>query len=136
MHDKMNSRYLLVHWSLFNCQVMSDSFASPWTIAQAPLSMEFFRQEYRSGLSFPPPGDLPNPGIRPPHVLHLQVDSFTAELIIQCNSFLELTNTLRPTQYVHSISMIPADRSSSCLGGSGAGLLQPSSSSQAQKEEN
>ena len=30
---------------------------------QAPLPMEFFRQEYWSGLTFPPPGDLPDPGI-------------------------------------------------------------------------
>ena len=37
-------------------------FATPWTIAcQAPLSMEFSRQEYWSGLSFPSPGDLPDP---------------------------------------------------------------------------
>ena len=37
-----------------------------WTVAcQAPLSMEFFRQEYRSGLPFPSPRDLPNPGIKP-----------------------------------------------------------------------
>ena len=41
-------------------------FESSWTIAhQAPLSMEFSRQEYWSGLSFPPPGDLPNPGTEP-----------------------------------------------------------------------
>ena len=41
-------------------------FASPWTVAhQAPLSMEFSRQEYWNGLSCPPPGDLPNPGIKP-----------------------------------------------------------------------
>ena len=32
---------------------------------QAPLSMGFFRQEYWSGLPFPPPGDLPDPGIKP-----------------------------------------------------------------------
>ena len=39
-------------------------FGTPWTIAcQAPLSMEFFRQEYWNGLSFPSPGDLPDPGI-------------------------------------------------------------------------
>ena len=37
-----------------------------WTIArQAPLSMGFSRQEYWSGLPCPPPGDLPNPGIKP-----------------------------------------------------------------------
>ena len=41
-------------------------FVTPRTIAcQAPLSMEFSRQEYWSGLPFPPPGDLPNPGIEP-----------------------------------------------------------------------
>ena len=41
-------------------------FATPRTVAhQAPLSMEFFRQEYLSGLSFPSPGDLPDPGIQP-----------------------------------------------------------------------
>ena len=41
-------------------------FATLWTIAyQAPLSMGFFRQEYWSGLPFPSPGDLPNPGIEP-----------------------------------------------------------------------
>ena len=39
-------------------------FVTLWTVAcQAHLSMEFFRQEYWSGLPFPPPGDLPNPGI-------------------------------------------------------------------------
>ena len=41
-------------------------FATPWTVAyQAPLSMEFSRQEYWSGLPFPSPGDLPHPGIEP-----------------------------------------------------------------------
>ena len=41
-------------------------FATPWTIAsQAPLSMGFSRQEYWSGLPFPSPGDLSNPGIKP-----------------------------------------------------------------------
>ena len=41
-------------------------FATPWTIArQAPLSMEFSRQEYWSTLPFPTPGDLPDPGIKP-----------------------------------------------------------------------
>ena len=41
-------------------------FVIPWTAArQAPLSMEFSMQEYWSGLPFPPPGDLPDPGIEP-----------------------------------------------------------------------
>ena len=45
-------------------------FATLWTLAcQAPLSMEFSRQEYWSGLPFPPPGDLPDPGIQPTFLL-------------------------------------------------------------------
>ena len=41
-------------------------FATPWTAAyQAPLSMGFSRQEYWSGLPFPSPGYLPDPGIEP-----------------------------------------------------------------------
>ena len=41
-------------------------FATPWTVAcQAPPSMGFFRQECWSGLPFPSPGDLPDPGIEP-----------------------------------------------------------------------
>ena len=40
--------------------------ATPWTIAhQAPLSIGFSRKEYWSGLPYPPPGDLPHPGIEP-----------------------------------------------------------------------
>ena len=47
------------------CSVMSHS-ATPWTVAhQAPLSMEFPRQESWSGLPFPTSGDLPDPGIEP-----------------------------------------------------------------------
>ena len=41
-------------------------FATPWTVAyQGPLSMGFSRQEYWSGLPFPAPEDLHNPGIKP-----------------------------------------------------------------------
>ena len=41
-------------------------FETPWTAAhQAPLSMRFPRQEHWSGWPFPPPGDLPNPGMEP-----------------------------------------------------------------------
>ena len=53
-------------------------FATPWTVAhQSPLSMGFSRQEYWSGLPFPAPGNLPNPGIEPASVASpaLQADS-------------------------------------------------------------
>ena len=46
--------------------LVTQSCPTPWTIAhQPPLSMEFSRQEYWSGLPFPSAGNLPNPGIEP-----------------------------------------------------------------------
>ena len=54
-------------------------FANPWTITlQAPLSMRLSRQEYCSGLPFPSPGDLPNPGIEPGSPA-LQTDALPSE---------------------------------------------------------
>ena len=53
-------------------------FVTPWTLAdQAPLFMGFSRQKYWSALPFPPPGDLPHPGIklRSPAAPALQADS-------------------------------------------------------------
>ena len=56
------------------------TLATPWTVAhQAPLSMGFSRQEYWSGLPFPSPGDLPDPGIEPGSP-ELQADSLPTEL--------------------------------------------------------
>ena len=48
--------------SCFSCVQL---FATPWTVTFLALSMGFPRQEYWSGLPFPPPGDLPHPGIEP-----------------------------------------------------------------------
>ena len=54
-------------------------FTTPWTVAhQAPLSMEFSRQEYWSGLPVPSPGDVPDPGIKPRSPA-LQADSLPSE---------------------------------------------------------
>ena len=54
-------------------------FATPWAVAcQAPLSMEFSKQGYWSGLPFPSPGDLPIPDIEPGSPA-LQEDSFPSE---------------------------------------------------------
>ena len=54
-------------------------FGTPWTVAyQAPLSVGFSRQEYWSGLPFPSPGDLPNPGIEPGSPV-LQADALPSE---------------------------------------------------------
>ena len=57
---------------------MSDS-VTPWTVAyQASPSMGFSRQEYQSGLPFPSPGDLPDPGIEPRSPA-LEADALTSE---------------------------------------------------------
>ena len=54
-------------------------FTTPWTVAhQAPPPMGFSRQEYWSGLPFPPPRDLPNPGVEPRSPT-LQADSSPSE---------------------------------------------------------
>ena len=54
-------------------------FATLWTVAyQAPLPLEFSRQEYWSGLPFPFSGDLPNPGIEPGSPA-LQADTLPSE---------------------------------------------------------
>ena len=58
---------------------MSDS-ATPWSVAyQASLSIGFARQEYWSGLPFPSPGDVPDPGIEPRSPA-LQADTLPSEL--------------------------------------------------------
>ena len=62
MHCPDTPRGLRKHWSL-SCVQLS---ANPWTVAfQTPLARKFSRQEYRSGLSFPSPGHLPDQGIEP-----------------------------------------------------------------------
>ena len=54
-------------------------FATPWNVAhQAPPTMGFSRQEYWSGLLFPSPGDLPDPGIAPGSPA-LEADALTSE---------------------------------------------------------
>ena len=63
MYDDSGSSHPCVHArELSHIQL----FATAWTIArQAPLFMEFSRQQYWSGLLFPSPGDLSHPGIKP-----------------------------------------------------------------------
>ena len=62
---------------LYHCRVRL--FVTPWTVAhQAPLFMEFSRQEYWSGLPCSSPGELPDPGIKS-ELLTLQTDSLLSE---------------------------------------------------------
>ena len=81
---KNNIIYRLhIHYLYIQSEVKSLShvrlFATPWTVAyQAPPSMGFPRQECWSGLPFPSPGDLPNPGIKPGSPA-LQADALPSE---------------------------------------------------------
>ena len=60
---------------------------TPWAVAyQAPPSMGFSRQEYWSGVPFPSPGDLPDPGIEPRSPT-FQADALTSEPPGKHNSF-------------------------------------------------
>ena len=64
-----------------------------WTVAcQAPLSMAFSRHKYWSGLSFPPPGYLPDPGIKPvnPEIPALASAFLTTEPLAKCMTNLNL----------------------------------------------
>ena len=72
MRETLITTFALSHFSRVQL------FATPWTVVhQASLSMGFSRKEYCSGLPFPPPRDLPNPGIEPstPVSPVLQADS-------------------------------------------------------------
>ena len=80
MDKKRQDKYTKM-WAMipFEYWVVIIFFVTPWTVAcQAPLSMGFPRQEHWSGLPFPPPGDLPHPGIESesPVFLALQADFF------------------------------------------------------------
>ena len=83
----LDSSGVASYWGLFCSEgkwkwsrsVMSNSFATPWTVAhQAPPSMGFSRQEYWSGLPFLSPGDLSDPAIEPGFPA-LQADALPSE---------------------------------------------------------
>ena len=58
-------KYTCIIFSVLPC-VSAQCYQTPWTLAHwAPLSMGFLREKYWSGLLFPPPGDLPDPGTEP-----------------------------------------------------------------------
>ena len=83
IHSSLSATYALKTRSWkgkesVNSSVVSD-FATPWTVAlQAPLSVGFSRQEYRSELPFPSPGDFSDPGVEAGSS-PLQADSLPSE---------------------------------------------------------
>ena len=75
-----SKKLLLPCAKVLSHSVTSDS-ATPWTaVCQAPLSVEFSRQEYWSGLPFLSPGDFPNPGVNPTSPA-LQANSLPSETL-------------------------------------------------------
>ena len=103
-------------WQLFNLYSLSKHlyllllsyvqlFLAPWNAAcQAPLSMRFPRQEYWSGLSFPSPGDLPNPGIEPTSTVSpaLQAGSLPVEPPGKPHMALKCTKRISVFNYITS----------------------------------
>ena len=78
-------------------------FVIPWTVAyQAPPSMGFSRQDYWSGLPFPSPGDLPDPGIEPSSPA-LQADALTSEPPGKHKIMVHLKSILPTLPYVRWI---------------------------------
>ena len=71
------------------------TLATPWTVAhQAPLSVEFSRQEYWSGLPFPSPGDLPDLGIEPAFPILQVVSSLQVDSLLLSHQGSPLKNTI------------------------------------------
>ena len=85
---------------LFSCQVTSNSFATPWIVSLPVFSVHGFpRQEYWSGLSFPSPGDIADPGSNS-HLL-LSGGFFTTQT---CNSHIIQSTNLSIQFFVFEIS--------------------------------
>jgi len=79
----------------------------PWTVVcQVPLSVEFSRQEYWSGLPFHSPGDLPDPGMEPGSP-ELQADSLPLEPKLAFNLTNTNLNSHSPAYYLFILTKLP-----------------------------
>ena len=100
----LGSEFIL-HVSSLVC-LLSHVWLYPWTVAhQAPLSKEFPRQEYWSGLPFPSPGDLLNPGFEPAS-LALAGGFFTNCVTWEAPLHLWSLKNKQKNVYLHSVSFI------------------------------
>ena len=95
-----------------------------WTIAhQVPLSMEFSRQEYWSGLPCPPPEDLPNPATEPAspvsytgrHVLYHQYHLGSPQLTLVSHTFKILTRKISSSHHSPMMLLISYNLFSMCF---------------------
>ena len=107
------SFFMKVKVKLLSCVRL---FATPWTVAyQAPPSMGFSRQECWSGLPFPSPGDLPDPGIEPGSPA-LQADPLLSE---PPGKFVPMVQTnSRASQVVLVAKRVPTIPDTHCAPGS------------------
>ena len=83
-------------------------FATLWTvICQVPLSLGFSRQEYWSGLPCPPPGDLPDPGIKPVSLTSPELGGgfFTASTALEAPYISERGQDFSPKANLHVTSI-------------------------------
>ena len=96
---------------------VASDFVPPWTVAhQAPLFMGFPRQEYWSGLPFPSPGDLPDPGVEP-RCPALQMDSIPSEPPGKPQPFRILLKTVNVLAKLICKSFYPVGESYGVVGG-------------------
>ena len=90
-------------------------FATPWTVGhQAPPSMGFPRQEYRNGLPFPSPRDLPDPGIEPGSPA-LQADALTSEPSEKPRSVVKYLQHFYLSVFKAEFSFFPYSKATSSL---------------------
>ena len=85
-------------------------FGTPWTVAhQAPRSVEFFRQEYWSGLPCPSPGDLPDQGTEPRSPALQQILYLLSHWGLYLNVFFVPSTMLKPLQFSprHALLLFP-----------------------------
>ena len=103
-------------------------FATRWTLAyQAPRSMEFSRQEYWSGLPFPSPGELPNPGTEPGSPTS-QADALPSEPPGKTRMLKRLPKLLYISEdwFLNIVSHLQSHRFYALHCGAGTGSLQTS----------
>ena len=92
------------NWVVWVC---AQFYPTPWTVAhQAPLSMEFPRQEYWSVLPFPSPGDLPDPGIELKSLYYswsfLPCHLGSPQIGLVCNNYIDLNKR----EHIKNISLL------------------------------
>ena len=80
--------------------------ATPWTaVCQAPLSLGFSRQEYWGGVPFPPPGNLPNPGIEPESLTSTALPGDSLPLMLPGMPYFNSRSTIKMS--AHKFWLLP-----------------------------